>query len=230
MRIALHVLGMFLLGAAALTCVGLLYNARMNQRVPASAALPAPGPTGTSGSSAGTSKASVDAALAGIRADLDFFADAIRDGRRSDAMRVLDGAYHVADVIRSASDRNPVATDLFDAVSSIRRAVQNGDDSDAIARARAASQRVAKAARLAARRPSRLEPFVGATVISSTGDNLGTVSNVSTDTVEAESGGLRNLLGFIDLQSGTIRAIPADAVVFGEPRRFGMTMVLDASR
>lgn len=230
MKIALHVLGMFLLGAVALICVGLLYHPRQRQRIPVSSALSAAAPTGTSGSSLRVTETPAAAAVAGLRIDLEVFVNAMTDRRRADAMRALNGGYHVADVLHTASPRDPAATAIFEALSDVRREIQNGHESKAVARAREASTHLADSSRLAAHRPSRLEPFVGATVISSTGDNLGTIKEVSSDAVQVESGGLRHLLGFIDLQSGTIHDVPTGDMLFGEARRTGMTMVLDTSR
>ena len=230
MRTVLHVLGMFALGAVALIGVAVLYESRLRQPIPATARLTSPTATGTSGSSGDTTDAPARTAISGLRADLEFFAEALAHGRRSEAMRTLDGAYHVADVLRSSSDRDPVATVVFDTVISVRRAVQNGKESNAVDAARNAAAHLSNASfQPILQLPSRLDEYVAATVISATGDVLGTIRRVARNSVAVERGGHR-YLGFIPLHSGPTRDVPVDAVIFGAPRRLGMTLVIDASR
>ena len=230
MRTLLNVLGMFVLGAVSLIDVAVLYESRLRQPIPANAKLTSPTAIGSSGSRSDTTEVPARAAMAGLRADLQFFAEALDDGRRADAMRTLDGAYRVADVLHSASDRDSSATLVFDTLVDIRRAVQNGKESPAVGAARDAVAHLTDASvQPNVHAPSRLDEFVGAMVISATGDVLGRIRTVTAESVAVESGGHR-YFGFIDFHSGTIRDVPVDVVMFGAPRRLGTTLVMEAGR
>lgn len=226
MRMLPHVIGMFVLGAAALISVGLLYRARTTEPIPLSPALRAESAVGTSGSTAsagGAASAAADRALDGVRSDLGRFAAAVGRGDRAEAAAALDGAYHLADVLKAAAGQR----DLFERVDRIRHALQNGDVPGAASGALQASAMAFAPATV--RAPADPAQYAGATALSPTGDVAGTLRLVSGRTVTIEQGGVRDLLGFVDITPGTTRSVPIDDVLFGAPRRLGMRMVIDTS-
>jgi hypothetical protein len=228
MRILLHVIGMATLGAAALLATGLLYEVRVAMPLPLRviAAIPTAA-VGTSGRPNPTYPAAVLAA--GVRKDLEFFVSAASDGQRTDAVRALDAAYRLADVL-DAAVREPdgPAADLFDLIRRIRRDVQNGAMRRAIEHAQDAAALAPEVGAEALRPPAPPAAYVGAIVLTPTGQIAGTVRSATADAVVIEGGGLRNLLGFVNLSAGSQRTVNSRWLVFGPARTFGKTMVVES--
>jgi hypothetical protein len=213
-RIIIHVIGMLVFGALALLVPAWLYDARVSRPAPA-ALEPAPVTTGTSGRTAavtGGRDALFSAALDGMRGNLDVFADAIQDGRRSDAAHALDAAYHLATVIRSATDG--AATSLYERVIAARRALQNGDPSRAAAEATSAASLAARVRGGSAQPPADLSAYEGAVLLGPDGSVLGRVASVSADALTVEVGGSQ-WLGFIPNHGTASVQVPASAALFG---------------
>ena len=228
-----HVTGMFVFGVAALLAVSYLYQRRLSEPFPAAAAAARPSArheVGTSGAPPGRT-APTALALDSIDADLRTFVAAIHEGQRMQAMQVLDGAFRVADVLRSAAPSERIAGELFAQIERIRRAVQNNDIDGAIEASGAAAP-ATRRTRLdaASRMPRHLEDYVGAIVITSAGEPAGTVAAVEDGELKVARGGGGRLLGLIDMPGGATYRVGADAVVFGAVHSFRMTMVVDTTR
>ena len=224
-RMVLHAIGMFIVGAAALIVAGLLQHQHVSQvgRPDVVAA------TGTSGSAddAGAARLLRTTALR-LAAGLDAAAGALDDGRRREGVVALDGAYHVADVLQAAAPSGELA-DLYPLVAAARTALEDGSPHAAAAIA-AGAARLARAADAGVGPAGSASPgaYVGATVLDGRGAQVGEVVAAGGDTLVVESGGLRNILGFLDLSRGQRREVPVDSVIFGQRRRAGMTMVVMA--
>lgn len=235
MKLFIHVLGMFILGVAGLLMVDALHQRRVTEPFPdamASAAEPPLRPTGTSGNAA-ADIASMPAsrAMAGVKDDLSAFVGAIRGGRRAEAMQVLDGAFHVADVLHAAMPTNDPSATLFAHIDRIRRSVQNDAIGQALENAGEAAA-VVTASRIDTdpRAPSTLTDYVGAAVITSVGAPAGTVVGASGDTVRVTNPDVHRVLGFLMVSDTPTRDLPVDAVLFGALRPYRRTMVVDSTR
>ncbi len=207
MRTALGVIGMFAFGAAALMGMSLLYRHRVTAPFPTAAA-----------------PASV---VEGLQIDLEFFASAMAADARSDAVAALDGAYRLSDVLRGASGSPAEASALFEQIRSVRRAVQNDQRQRAIDLARRAAATASAIGPAESIAPGQAARYVGAIVLTPSGEIRGTVAGVGGGAVTIAEGAVRGLLGLASAGATGVRRVPIDAVLFGARRRFGMTMVVD---
>ena len=220
MRLALHVIGMFVFGTAALLGAGWLYTARVATPAPARAALDAVpiGSTGRAGPDDGATL--FRATIVGIRGNLEIFVREVRANRR-EALRALDAAYHLSTVL---GDTPGAAMPAFAAdVRAVRRHVQNGRINDAIGKALEAAALSPHAA--APRTVSSLRDYVGATVLTPDGSTVGRVDGVDAGTLRLVIGPAK-LLGFVPAgPAEVVRVVPADAL-FGPPSRVAATMIV----
>lgn len=237
-RPALHVVGMFLLGAAALVLVGIGYNWRIARPIAApETTAHAVGTTGmTSGDRPlvdnGSRSPEFSPVLAGIHANLQVFVGMIREHRAA-AVAALDGAFRVSRVLDQAAAGADGPRVIRRRLDGARRALQNGDVAQAVAAAREAAGIAALPLPIDLRLPRDLSPYRDAVVLSNEGTRIGTVQSIDPDggrLLVAAAGRMQDLLGFLSVSRTQTLAYATRGLVFGNPnsRRPMLVVLVDA--
>ena len=209
--------GMLAMGLAAFWGMGALWSYRIAHSV---------GPTAQVAAAVSDP---VHALQQGMLHDLEAAERALRSGHQSEVARALDGARRVARVGNSA------ASELFSrplgAIDHARRALQDGHSDEAIAAVRDASASVAatsptgRGPTAAPRVPTSVERYRNAVVLDGGGDRIGRVKSIDRISATLVLGGKQGVFGFINL-GGRELTVPLDALVFGDARALGPTMVV----
>lgn len=221
MRTAVYLVIMLVVGLAALAVPGWLYERREGRP------LRAPGVTAPAlpPGSGGSPREPLETLAAGLGEALTVAQESLRAGQTSEAARALDAALRAAEVGAHASPGGAFPPAL-EHVKHARKELQDGQPSRAartLARARAALG--ARPGSPPVQTVPSLGRYAGGTLINAEGVRIGEVVSVSGDRVELVLGGWRDFMGLFDLGGGRHVTVPADALVFGPARYFGLTLV-----
>ena len=227
MRSLLHAIGMCALGAAALAGAGWAYDARVTTPLPVNTEPVAVGTTGpvTFAGARDRRLTAVNTALRGLAADLRAGAEAL--STRSDAAApLLDGSWRVAQVIDFVGARRE-DHELVRRVEAARRALQNGDPTEASRRAQLAARMADTISPASLRLLATSATYRGALVLDANGNRIGSVVDIDDVRVTIDTPAPTIVLGFSAPRRGTSsRDVPRDSVLLGQPRTAGQTMVL----
>lgn len=190
---------------------------------------PASAQTDGSTEEAASAKGNNVAVLAeGMGSALETAIAALEGGVRSDGVRRMDEALRVAKVaahVSSAGGGWEQLERVRQAVEQARHALQNGDRMRAIGQLRGAQDAAGSVRAENERRPLRLDPFRGATLISLEGRKLGEIEEIAEQGARARVGGYQDTLGFIDFGGREVDLDPA-TMSFGPVGALGLVFVV----
>jgi hypothetical protein len=223
MRLAMHVIGMTLLGCTALLVPGWLYDARIATPAPAAIAAE-PLPVATSGGDVrGHAATLIVEACRGIRVNLEVFLHAIDAGPRRDAMHALDAAYRLATVVHGAA--GGAADPIYTHVVAARRAIQDADRQLASGEALIAATTATSIRLAASMPPPRPDAYSGAMVLRPDGSVAGRVASASGGTLHIARGESR-FLGLIAVGRTSTTTVATTEALFGHSSHLAATMVV----
>jgi hypothetical protein len=209
-----QVLAMLLFGLASLAILGWRYEVRSTRPL-------ADEPTWVK-------TTPMDAFVESARHTAEHAADALVRGDRSEATHALDAAMRALEVAAHGTGR--AFDEARHEVRTARVHLQRGQVAEAITRARqaAASLDAVVASWPAAPSAEVLGAYAGATVLDLQGLRIGKVDAVRADEgmLELSLDGWLDVLGFLDLGANLEGSVPAGALLYGEPRTFGGTLVV----
>lgn len=211
MKIALHVVGMFVFGAAALTVPAVLDEVRTGWSPETSVEDP-------------SGEVPLAVLADGMVASAREAGKALEEGRRSVATHALDAAHRAAEAGLQSSRRGERFAAALYRLERARLAVQDGDVHHAVrelGHVRAAPGEEAPEPRSRTVRP---EDYRGALLVDARGRRIGEVLSVEADEVTVRIGGWSDVMGLVDVD-GETRTLSRDALLFGEPRGIGSTLV-----
>lgn len=220
---------LFSIGAIGFAALAVLVEYRIGQPLRPLAAAQAPQST--------ASQDSLALLTTGTQFALETARSNFEQGRRSEAVTALDAAMRTAEVGEyvAQGDRQSRFTRTLDAIKRTRRALQNGNPSEAQRMLEEAATMLspanAPAASTSAPMPAQdtWGAYNGATLINAAGVRLGEVDRIQPSGNGAATAvvrlGNQDVLGFPDL-GGTQLTVPGDGLLFGNHQTLGSTFVV----
>ena len=214
-KIAIALIGMFVLGGLGFWALAALVEFRIGRPVVVQVA-----------AAAGTP---LDILRQGAQESIDTASTALQRGDKSKAAAALDAAKRATEVGRDA--KGETFKGVFDLVKQARYALQDGDSARAQELLKDASDTLSKS------NPSSGttailttqnfgDAYRGATVLNAQGVRIGEVDQIEESRAMLVVGGKRDLLGFIDLSGGRHIEVSLNDLILGKPKNLGSTMVV----
>jgi hypothetical protein len=164
----------------------------------------------------------------GLRETLGRARDAFAAGERLEAVTAVDAAHRLAKVAAHVAppEAYEAAAMAEHHILRVRGAVQNGRPEEEILRRVEAALDAAERIRgPGLRRPARLKPYAGATLIALSGEKLGEIEAIDARQATATPSLWEDTLGFLDLGGGEASA-PVNRLIFGPTGTLGRIFVV----
>jgi hypothetical protein len=222
MKLTLHILGMTLLGLAALSVPAWLIEVRSDRPIRGAEFATVEPPTG----SAPSRPAQQNPYVEGIRRALTSARLAFEENHRASAMHATDAALRAAQVAHYGLEPRAAFEQVTKQIERARRVVQNGSPERAVAHLDRALEVLhdLEPERASDASLSPENAYRNARVIHADGSHLGELLGI-----EGKQGVIatdrRNLFGFIDWPAGKTRRVSTERLLPGKPRALGATMV-----
>ena len=214
-KIAIALIGMFVLGGLGFWALAALVEFRIGRPVVVQVAAAAGNP--------------LDILRQGAQESIDTASTALQRGDKSKAAAALDAAKRATEVGRDA--KGDTFKGVFDLVKQARYALQDGDSSRAQEFLKDASDTLSKG-NLSSGTTTTLtthnsgDAYRGATALNAQGVRIGEVEQIEESRAMLVVGGKRDLLGFIDLSGGRHIEVSLNDLILGKPKNLGSTMVV----